>query len=572
MRTFKDFLVIARPYWSNRARWLEWLLLGAAIGCSIAFVRVTVEINAWHKAFYDALAAFDGSAVPALLVMYLGYLMLLVGLIAVGNWLGKLVVFRWRENLTQEFQQAWLEDCKHYRLQFQDEPDNPDQRIAEDLSRLADDSMYLFKYFVMNMARLGAFVTILWQLSGTQTVMVAGTEISVYGYLVWIALSYSIISTGLIHLIGHKLHDLNIEQQRREADYRASLLRVRDNSEQIAFYRGEHSENRQLANRFALIKRNWFALIGREFRVECFSAAQMRIAWFIPIAAVLPRYLDKSISLGDMMQAQSAFSNVLDGFSWFLNYYRRIIEWSSVVRRVSQFGQALNELKREQSDFGHPGEVRPHLRIYDLDIFEPSGRPLMEGVTIDVSSPTWLLIDGSSGIGKSTLLRVLAGLWPYYSGDFCIRGRALFLPQAAYLPTDTLRHALCYPSTTLCNDEEIADNLAVVGMGHLASSLDREEEWSKILSSGERQRLAVVNALLFEPDILFLDEMTSQLDTPAAVELVRILKKRLPNALVVGVAHQPEVKAEFEDTMLYNVSCIEKMDHALNCRCNPPSK
>lgn len=549
MKTFKDFLVIARPYWCDRGRWMEWFLLAAAIGCSLAFVRVTVEINVWQKTFYDALAAFDASVVPLLLMTYLGYLALLVGFIAVGNWLGKLVVFRWRESLTEQFQQAWLEDHAHYRLRFHCEPDNPDQRIAEDLNRLANESMYLFKYLVMNLARLGAFVTILWQLSGIWTVTIAWVQIMVHGYLVWIALAYSIISTGLIHLIGHKLHGLNIDQQHREADYRASLLRVREHSEQIALYRGGEAEDRRLRDCFTQIKLNWFALIGREFKIECFSAAQMRVAWLIPIAAVLPRYLDKSVSLGDMMQAQSAFSNVLDGFGWFLNYYRRIMEWSAVVRRIAQFRQALNEIKREEVDPAQAEGERPRLRINHLRISEPSGRPLMQGVTIDVTGPKWLLIDGPSGIGKSTLLRVLAGLWPYYSGDFCIGGRVLFLPQAAYLPSDTLRRALCYPSTILRDDEEIADTLAAVGMGHLASSLDREEEWSQILSGGERQRLAVVNALLLKPEILFLDEITNQLDTQAAIELVRVLKRRLPNALVIGVAHQPEVKAEFEGTI-----------------------
>ncbi|QDG94584.1 ABC transporter ATP-binding protein/permease (plasmid) [Rhizobium sp. NIBRBAC000502774] len=565
METFRAFLRIAAPYWGSYVRWREWLILAAAIGCSLAFIRVTVAINTWHKEFYDALAAFDGAIMPALLLRYLGYLALIVGFIAAGNWLGKVVVFRWRESLTHYFQRAWLDEHRHYRHQLDGEPDNPDQRIAEDLRRLADESMYLFKYFVMNLARLGAFVAILWELSGVQAFYLGGVEITVNGYLVWIAMAYSIISTGLIHLIGNKLHGLNIDQQRREADYRACLLRVRDHSEQIALYGGEHSEDRRLSDRFALIKRNWFALIGREFRVECFSAAQMRIAWFIPIAAILPRYLDRSIGLGEMMQAQSAFSNVLDGFGWFLNYYKRIMEWSAVVRRIAQFKQALNELQRKQSDFCKAGGEWPHLRIHHLDVFDTSGRPLIEGVTIDVSSPCWLLVDGPSGIGKSTFLRVLANLWPYYSGDFCIRGKALFLPQETYLPTDTLRRALCYPSTTCRDDEEIADTLAVVGMGHLASSLDREEEWSKILSGGERQRLAVVQALLFQPDILFLDEITSQIDPSAAIGLVRILKEKLPNALVVGVAHQPEVKAEFEDTILRNSNFRDKTNDVFSC-------
>lgn len=546
MRTLKAFVKICVAYWWHRDKWREWILLAATIGCSLAFVRVSVAINSWHKAFYDALASFDSGSFVDLMLQYLTYLGMIVGCIAAGNWLGKVTVFRWRESLTKDMQTAWLDNHRHYRLLLEGEPDNPDQRIAEDIARLAEDSIYLFKYFIMNLARLVAFVAVLWELSGVQTFMVANITIVIHGYLVWIALAYSIVSTALIHLIGRSLQSLNINRQHREADYRATLLRVHDHSEQIAFYRGEPAENGRLNRYFLRIRKNWFALIAREFKVEVFSSAQMRVAWFLPIAATLPLYLEKAISLGGMMQAQSAFSNVLEGFGWFLNYYRRIIEWSATVRRVADFRSALDDVAPASLADGVAKAGHPRLVLSALEVHSPSGVTLLDGIDLDMTAPAWLLIDGDSGVGKSTLLRVLAGLWPHYRGHYSVQGTSLFLPQTPYLPNDTLRSVLSYPSDRHAEDKEIAWALEVVGMHRLFPSLDQQSDWSRILSGGEQQRLAIVNALLHKPDVLFLDEMTNQLDARTAVELTRLLKWHLPNTLVVGISHQPEIKAEFD--------------------------
>lgn len=546
MVTFRAFLAIAMPYWGNRAHWREWLLLAAATACSLAFVQVIVAINAWYKTFYDALAVFDAAAMPALMLRYCGYLALIVCFIAFGNWLGKVVVFRWRESLTKEMQRLWLANRNHYRLKFRDEPDNPDQRIAEDIGRLAEDSVYLFKYFIMNIARSGAFIAILWELSGVRVLVIAGSEYRIYGYLVWIALVWSALSTAIIHLIGHRLQPLNIERQRCEADYRASLMTVRDNSEQIALYNGEKAENHRLDGYFSSLRQNLYALIGREFRVECFSSAQMRISWFIPIVATLPLYLNKTISLGDMMQGQSAFSNVLDGFGWFLNYYRRIIEWSATVQRVARFRTTLESLPCKSSETRH-SDTKTRLVACQLVIHDPSGNPIAVCENMEFSTPRQILIDGASGVGKSTFIRILTGLWPFYTGSFSAEGTVLCLPQRPYLPHDTLRHVLTYPCKLPVDDIRIIRCLEEVGMKHLCARLDEKQEWQKTLSGGEQQRLAVSQALLYKPDILFADEVTNQLDVASAIKLVRLLKAELPSSLIMLVSHQPEVRALFHD-------------------------
>ena len=333
MKTLRRFLTLAAPFWLRQNPWYNWLLLAAVVGFSLAIVRVGVLITDWNKTFYDALAAFDGRAMPALILEYLVYITLVTAFVACGNWLRKVLLFRWREHLTGQFQTDWLGGHKHYRLQLAGEPDNPDQRIAEDIALLSEKSIDLFKYFIMNAAKLGVFIEILWQLSGVQTFVLFGHSITVKGYLVWIALAYSAACTLLTHLIGRKLQPLNIERQHREADYRATLLRVRD-----------HAEQSRLLHRFAAVKNNWRGLIRREFYLESFSAAYLHLSMFIPIIATLPMYLAHSMSFGDMMKARSAFSNVQDGFGWFMDYYKRIIEWAAVVERLAHFQAALDQV------------------------------------------------------------------------------------------------------------------------------------------------------------------------------------------------------------------------------------
>ena len=581
MKTIRRFLSLAAPFWWRNNSWFNWLILAAVVGFSLAIVRVGVLITDWNKTFYDALAAFDGKAMPALIVEFLVYIALVTGFIACGNWLRKVLLFRWREHLTRQFQQNWLGGHKHYRLQLTGEPDNPDQRIAEDVAMLSEKSIDLFKYFIMNAAKLGAFVEILWQLSGVQTFTLFGQSITVKGYLVWIALAYSAACTLLTHLIGRKLQPLNVERQHREADYRATLLRVRESAEQIAFYRGETAEEGRLNSRFAAVKSNWRGLIRREFYLESFSAAYLRLSMFIPIIATLPMYLAHSMSFGDMMKARSAFSNVQDGFGWFMDYYKRIIEWAAVVERLAGFQTALDEADKaarssenltdtpvgrilesdkistaqETPDVGwvsthQPGTnggSRPTLLAENLSIHTAEGHPLLQNLTLAAAPRQWLLLDGRSGIGKTTLMRTLAGLWPYHRGHFQVNSeKVLFLPQRPYLPQDTLAKLVCYPAAAPQNDSEIRTALEQVGLGRLNSRLHSEEAWHKILSGGEQQRVSLARALIARPEILFLDEATNRLDDASATELLSLLKRELPDTLVIGISHQPPVKELFD--------------------------
>ena len=553
MNILKKFSRLARPFWTGAHGRIQWLMLAVLIGFTLCSITISVWIAAWDKRFYDALAAFDGASMPALIVEYLGYMAMIIGCIVCGDWLQKRLIFRWRTHLTEQFQQNWLEGHKHYRLRLTGEPDNPDQRIAEDIYLLSDKSIGLFRSFINNIAKFSAFVAVLWTLSGVQTFNISGRDITIHGYLVWVALIYSVISTLIAHLVGRKLKNLNIDRQHREADYRAALLRVRDHAEQIAFYNGGEAETGRLKQRYLRIRDNWRRLTNCEFRQETFWATYVRISIFIPILATLPMYLAKTMTFGDMMQTRTSFARVQDSFGWFTDSYRRLIEWAAVVERLSGFQTALEQVEHEDRSAARPAPaltLNNHrqsgiLVLQNLTVHTQTGSPLLTDINLEAHAPEWVLLEGRSGIGKSTLLRALAGLWPYYKGSFALDGSLLFLPQRPYLPADTLRHTVSYPYPACQDDRLIQTTLEQVGLDRLKNNLDEPYEWHGILSGGEQQRLSLVRALLHKPQILFLDEATNQLDGESALTLMQILKQNLPDTLVIGISHQPEIQALF---------------------------
>ena len=567
MNTLKKFFYLARPFWSGAHGRLQWLMLAVLIGFTLFSITISVWIAAWDKRFYDALAAFDGASMPTLIVEYLGYMAMIIGCIVCGDWLQKRLIFRWRTHLTDQFQKNWLEGHKHYRLRLTGEPDNPDQRIAEDIYLLADKSISLFRSFINNVAKFSAFVAVLWTLSGVQTFNIGGHNITIHGYLVWVALIYSIFSTVIAHLVGRKLKNLNIDRQHREADYRAALLRVRDHAEQIAFYNGGEAETGRLKQRYLRIRDNWRRLTNCEFRQETFWATYVRISIFIPILATLPMYLAKTMTFGDMMQTRTSFARVQDSFGWFTDAYRRLIEWAAVIERLSGFQTALEQAEQKSPSLQSHQTDLPHhsgkVVLQNLTVHTQTGSPLLTDIHLQARSPEWVLLEGRSGIGKSTLLRVLAGLWPYYHGSFSLEGNRLFFPQRPYLPADTLRQTVSYPYAACQDDHLIQTVLEQVGLSSptgrlhtLMTDLDTSYEWHGILSGGEQQRLSLARALLHKPQILFLDEATNQLDDESALMLMQTLKQHLPDTLVIGISHQPKIQALFDSSLNLNEKII----------------
>ncbi len=546
MSTLRRFYRLSRPFWHDRGQWKAWLMLAAVIGLGLLVVQINVLINSWSKTFYDTLAAFDTHALYGLVGQYALYLGAYVLIIVLLDYIRKGLVLRWRQAMTGRLVDAWLADQAFYRLGLSGEPDNPDQRIAQDVEVMVDLSIELVASLVINLAQVGAFMVILWNLSGVQTFSLFGDSYTVHGYLVWIVLAYTLCGSVLTHLIGKPLHRLNYEREHREADFRASLLRKRDHAEQIAQYRGEAVEREQLTQRFAAIAQNWRQLMGRERDLSLFTVAYQRLSLIIPVFAALPAFMAKAITLGGLMQIRSAFNAVHDSLSWFIKLYNKLVRWSAALQRLDQFERAI-AASRHQVSQPPQGDC---LCAQGLTLCRPDGSVMVDDLHLRAQPGHWLRLAGRSGLGKSTLLRTLQGLWPYCLGDWQLpAGRSLLLPQKPYLPRMTLRGLLAYPQLERLDDRLLQDALEKVGLVALSGQLEDEQEWERVLSGGEQQRLGLARALLYKPDTLYLDEATSQLDLASAKALLRMLRRELPTCTVVGVTHQEGLAGLFERTL-----------------------
>lgn len=545
------FWALAKPYWVSEARRKGVILLCSVVGFTLALVWVEVQFNDWNKGFYDTFEHKDRLGFYLELGRFAFLAVLFIVLAVYKQYLQQMLMIEWRAWLTDTYLQDWLDGQAYYRLQLLDRgTDNPDQRIADDLNGFVDLTLSLSLGLLSAIVTLVSFVGILWVISGPLEV----GGVTIPGYMVWVALLYAIAGTWLTHLIGQPLIGMNFARQRVEADFRFALVRLRENSEGVALYRGEAGELAGFKARFADVIAKWWAIMEKQKQVTWFTAFYAQLAIIFPFVVSAPRYFSGAAPLGSIFQTASAFGQVQGALSWFIGAYPSFANWRATVERLTGFTQALARARAEADrlDGERLEGEDAGLTLEHLVISLPQGSPLLGDTSLRLAPGESVFVTGPSGSGKSTLFRSIAGIWPYWQGRILLPkgARLLFLPQKAYLPIGTLKNAIAYPAQAdAVSDAEVTEALVAVGLGALQGDLARDENWGQVLSGGEQQRVAFARALINRPEWLFLDEASAALPEQAQAEMYSLMRERLPQTTLVSIGHR-ESLAQFHQRRL----------------------
>src|ERR1700712_3075830 len=547
------FWISARGYWGKKGGRLAWVFsIGLAI-LIVGNVAFQYGINVWNRAIFDAIEKRDSATVFYLTGIFfpLAIGSVLIGVAQVYARMG--IQRRWRAWLTSSVLTRWLANGRYYQLNLvSGDHKNPEYRIAEDL-RIATDSPVDFAAGVTS-AFLSAttFIVVLWTIGGALTVTIGGSAITIPGFLVIAAVLYAAIASGSIMTIGRRFVQGSEDKNQAEADFRYTLTRVRENGESIALLGGEEEERDGIDKTFTNVLRQWSRLAGQHMRTTLVSQGSSLIAPVVPILLCAPKFLDGSMTLGQVMQAESAFTIVQAAFGWLVDNYPRLADWNACARRIASLMMSLDGLERAERGDGigriKRGETEGDamLSLNDLSVTLDDGTAVVGETEVVVEPGERLLVAGESGTGKSTLVRAIAGLWPWGGGsvNFHPDRRLFMLPQKPYVPSGTLRRAVAYPGAAEdWSVEQIGEALDKVGLKHLIEKIEQDAPWDQTLSGGEKQRLAFARLFLHNPDIVVLDEATSALDEKSQDKMMELMTKELPKATVVSVAHRVELEA-----------------------------
>lgn len=537
------------PYWNSEEKKSTRLYLAGIITLTIAAVYMTLLLNEWFNSFYSALQNYDSDAVYRGLLRFTGLAFAHIAFAVYSYYLQQRLALRWRKWMTKNYLAKWTGQQMYYRLEMfsQGTADNPDQRISEDINLFTARTLSFMSGLLRSATTIVCFIFVLWNLSEILSFSAAGQEFHIYGYLVWTALAYSVLGTWITHKVGHRLVSLNYLQQKLEADFRFSMVRLRETAESVAFYNGAAKEEAFLSNRFMTLLRNTLFIIKKQKQLSWLTNSYAQIAIIFPFVVAVPRYLSQNISLGGLMQIANCFGKVQDAMSYFVDVYASLAEWQSCAERLLSFDKHIAAIEKETEEKSGSlvrEETHDRLRLADVTISVPAmdenkrTREIISSASCTIKSGEHVILKGPSGSGKSTLLRTLAGFWPYVKGHISMPAPSemMFIPQKPYIPMGTSAEAASYPLETA--DEEILSPLLVeCGLSHLMEKPDTEADWSHILSLGEQQKLAFVRVFLRKPKWVFLDEATSAMDEETEEKMYRLLTA-LPGTTVISIGHR----------------------------------
>lgn len=537
------------PYWNSEEKKSARLYLAAIITLTIAAVYMTLLLNEWFNSFYSALQNYDSDAVYRGLLRFTGLAFAHIAFAVYSYYLQQRLALRWRKWMTKNYLAKWTGQQMYYRLEMfsQGTADNPDQRISEDINLFTARTLSFMSGLLRSATTIVCFIFVLWNLSEILSFSAAGQEFHIYGYLVWTALAYSVLGTWITHKVGHRLVSLNYLQQKLEADFRFSMVRLRETAESVAFYNGAAKEEAFLSNRFMTLLRNTLFIIKKQKQLSWLTNSYAQIAIIFPFVVAVPRYLSQNISLGGLMQIANCFGKVQDAMSYFVDVYASLAEWQSCAERLLSFDKHIAAIEKETEEKSGSlvrEETPDRLRLTDVTISVPAidenkrTREIISSASCTIKAGEHVILKGPSGSGKSTLLRTLAGFWPYVKGHISIPAPSemMFIPQKPYIPMGTSAEAASYPLETA--DKEILSPLLMkCGLSHLMEKPDTEADWSHILSLGEQQKLAFVRVFLRKPKWVFLDEATSAMDEETEEKMYRLLTA-LPGTTVISIGHR----------------------------------
>jgi putative ATP-binding cassette transporter len=536
---------IASTYWFSDGKWSAWLLLLSAVGLNLILVYITVQLNLWQGNFYLVIQNYNYAGFVAAIIRYGLLALLLIVVKGYQIYFRMLLHIQWRRWLTDRYLAAWLRYKAYYRLQLTSYnlTDNPDQRISEDVDLFVSITLRLTLDLLNDLITVCSFLLLLWNLSGVIYLAVGKYALVIGGYLVWIALAYAGIGTYCTFRLGRPLVRLDYDQQRYEADFRFSLMRVRENAESIAFYNGEQQEKQNCLHHFKYLADNFTKIITVRKRLMWLTTGYTHISVIFAIVVASPRYFRGQIHLGQMFQIIDAYNHVQTGFSFIIDSFTRLAQWRAVINRLNSFLACIDavhlaRLDQQQQMFQQQDGA---FSVRNISVFQPNGNSLIRNLTLHLTRGERLMITGPSGCGKSTLLRTFAGLWPFATGHIARPhdDRIMFVPQKSYLPIDTLRKVLLYSGTgRRCTDQELIQMLQECRLAHLVDKLAETRDWGQVLSLGEQQRIAFARILLLKPDWLFLDEATSALDEPTERIVYELVATALTNTAIVSVGHR----------------------------------
>ena len=554
---------LTRPYWyaeerqdirvlglrlSVRESWIARTLLALIVGLSFLIVYASKLLNAWNARFFNALQEKNAEAFWAELIYWVVLVALFIIAFVYRQWLTQMLTVRWRRWLSEVYFRDWLADRTYYHMELTRQgTDNPEQRIEQDCASFAAQTLSIVLGLLLQVLTLITFASVLWELSGNFAIPIFG-GIVIPGYMLWVAVAYALLGSTATFLIGRPLVAVSFELERRNADFRYRMVRIRENAESIALYRGEPDEERSLRSAFASIYDTWWAFMTYNKRLTWITAFYGQAASIFPMIVAAPQYFAGQISLGVLTQTADAFAQVQGALSWFVDTFATLAGWKAVVDRLTSFSEAMvkaKEMARSNAFEAH-AQKSPDLVLEDVEVRLPNGNLLLQDVDVTIRQGQSIVLRGPSGSGKTTLFRVLAGLWPFGRGRIGLPqgARVLFLPQKPYLPIGSLKDVLSYPDMPEQHtDQDCREVLEACGLAQLAPRLLQQANWSLVLSGGEQQRLAFARALLYQPNWLFLDEATSAIDDAAEAQMYALVRARLAGAAVISVAHRPAVAA-----------------------------